>query len=82
MEKVLLHFQKISKKTLEKRSQFTKLFTQYIHKLVTREYNYNFNIPVIEEEIQEAMKEIHNKRAQRLDGFNVDFFKACWRIVK
>ena len=35
-----------------------------------------------EEEISGVLKEIHNGKAPGLDGFNVDFFKACWNIVK
>lgn len=83
MEKVLLqHFQKIDEETSEDRYQFTKIFTRHIPKLVTREDNFNLNRLVTEEEIEEAVKEIQNGKAPGSDGFNVDFFKACWRIVK
>eukprot|EP00253_Pinus_taeda_P023715 PITA_23715 len=57
-------------------------FTQYIPKLVTREDNFNLNRPVIEEEIEEVVKEMQNGKAPGQDGFNVEFFKAYWRIVK
>eukprot|EP00253_Pinus_taeda_P031815 PITA_31815 len=83
MEKVLLqHFQKIVEETSEDRYQFMKKFNQYIPKLVTKEDNFKLNRPVTEEETEEAMKEMQNGKAQGPDGFNVDFFKACWRIVK
>jgi len=49
---------------------------------VTREDNYNLNRPMMEEEVQEVIKEMHNGKAPGLDGFNVDFFKASWAIVK
>lgn len=35
-----------------------------------------------EEEISEIIKEMKNWKAPGPDGFNVDFFKACWDIVK
>lgn len=35
-----------------------------------------------EEEVSEAIKEMQNGKAPGPDGFNVDFFKACWNIVK
>ena len=35
-----------------------------------------------EEEVSEVIKEIQNGKAPGLDGFNVDFLKACWNIVK
>ena len=83
MEKVLLqHFQKIAEETSEDRYQFMQKFTQYIPTLVTKEDNFNLNRPVTEEEIEEAVKEMQNGKAPGSDGFNVDFFKACWRIVK
>eukprot|EP00253_Pinus_taeda_P003074 PITA_03074 len=46
------------------------------------EDNYNLNWPVTEEEVNEVIKEMHNGKAPRPDGFNVDLFKACWEIVK
>eukprot|EP00253_Pinus_taeda_P030153 PITA_30153 len=39
-------------------------------------------IPVNEEEVNEVIKQMQNGKAPGLDGFNVDFFKACWEIVK
>lgn len=67
---------------MEDRSQFTKSFTQHIPKLVTREDNYNLNKPVMEEDINEAIKEMHNGKAPSLDGVNLYFFKTCWETVK
>eukprot|EP00253_Pinus_taeda_P002583 PITA_02583 len=61
---------------------FIKNFTQHILKLVTREDNYNLNRLVMEEEGNEVIKEMHNGKAPRPYGFNIDFFKACWEIVK
>lgn len=35
-----------------------------------------------EEEVSEVINEMKNGKAPGLDGFNVDFFKACWKTVK
>ena len=35
-----------------------------------------------EEEVSGVLKEMQNGKALSLDDFNVDFFKACWSIVK
>ena len=51
-------------------------------KLVSREDNFNLNRPVTEEEVSGVLKEIQNGKEPGPDGFNVDFFKACWNIVK
>eukprot|EP00253_Pinus_taeda_P007501 PITA_07501 len=34
------------------------------------------------EEVSEVINEMHNGKALGPDGFNMDFFKACWNIVK
>ena len=49
---------------------------------MSREDNFNLNKIVTEEEVSEVIKDMHNGKAPGLDGFNVDFFKACWNIVK
>eukprot|EP00253_Pinus_taeda_P008351 PITA_08351 len=50
--------------------------------MVFREDNFNLNKPVTEEEISEVIKDMQNRKAPGPDGFNVDFFKACWNVVK
>jgi len=50
--------------------------------MVSREDNFNLNKPVTKEEISEVIKDIQNGKAPGLDGFNVDFFKAYWNVVK
>ena len=76
------HFQSIAKEPLIDRSEYIYNFTKHIPKLVTREYNYNLNRPMTEEEVSEVIKEMQNGKAPGPDGINVDFFKACWEIVK
>ena len=50
--------------------------------MVTREDNHNLNKPVSNEEVSEVINEMKNGKAPSLNGFNVDFFKACWKTVK
>ena len=76
------HFKSITVETLADRSQSCKNFTKNIPKLVTREDNYNPNMPVTEEEVNKVIKEMHNGKALGLDGFIAEFFKTCRRIVK
>ena len=49
---------------------------------MSREDNGNLNRPVTEKEVCEVLKEMKNGKAPDLDGFNVEFFKSCWSIVK
>jgi len=83
IEKVLVqHFQGIARENNPDREDSIKEITRYILKLVSREDNINLNRPVSEEEVSEVLKDMQNGKAPGPDGFNVDFFKACWDIVK
>lgn len=76
------HFKSITKENNLKREQCIKEITKYIPKIVSREDNFNLNKPVSEEVVSEVIKDMQNGKAPGLDGFNVDFFKACWNVVK
>jgi len=83
IEKALVkHFQGIAKETRYNRENSIRNFTRKIPRLVSSEDNFNLNKPVTEEEVGEVLKEMQNCKAPGPDGFNVDFFKACWSIVK
>jgi len=83
IEAVLVkHFSGIAQEDILVREPFIKDFTNHILKLVTREDNDNLNRPVTEKEVSEVLKEMQNGKALGPDGFNVDFFKFCWNIVK
>jgi hypothetical protein len=77
------HFRRYSKgKQFQTENISSRTLTRHIPKLVSREDNFNLNRPVTEEEVSEVLKEMQNGKAPGPDGFNVDFFKACWNIVK
>eukprot|EP00253_Pinus_taeda_P008591 PITA_08591 len=64
------------------REQSIRVISKHIPKLVTREENFNLIRPVSKEEVSEVLKEMQTGKVLGSDGFNVDFFKACWNIVK
>eukprot|EP00253_Pinus_taeda_P002158 PITA_02158 len=70
------------KETILDREYFIKDLTGHIPRLGTREDNFNLNRPVTKEEVSEVIKEMQNGKAPSPNGFNVDFFKTCWNIVK
>eukprot|EP00253_Pinus_taeda_P031662 PITA_31662 len=76
------HFRGIAKETILGREHFIKDLTRHIPILASKEDNFNLNRLVTKEEISEVLKEMHNGKALGPDGFNVNFFKACWNIVK
>ena len=83
IEAVLVqHFQNITRQNTLDRDQSIRGITRCIPKLVSREDSFNLNRPIEEEEVSEVLKDMQNGKAPGPDGFNVDFFKACWNIVK
>ena len=83
IEAVLVqHFRVIAQETCSDREQSIRVISRNIPKLVSKEDNFNFNRLVSEEEVSEVLKEMQNGKALGPDGLNVDFFKACWNIVK
>ena len=78
IEAVLVkHFQSITRENNLDKEQSIKEIMRHIPKLVSREDNFNLNRPVIEEELREVFKDMQNCKAPGLNGFNVEFFKAC-----
>jgi len=49
---------------------------------VSIEDNFNLNKLVNKEEVSEVIEDMQNGKAPGRDGFNVDYFKACWNFVK
>eukprot|EP00253_Pinus_taeda_P029777 PITA_29777 len=72
----------ITQENIPDRDQSIRGITRHIPKLVSREENFNLNRPITEEKVSEALKDMQNGKAPCPDGFNVNFFKACWHIVK
>lgn len=76
------HFRRITQDNNLDREQSISDVTRNIPKLVSREHNFNLNKPISKEEVWNFLKEMQNGKALGPNGFNVDFFKACWNIVK
>lgn len=53
-----------------------------IPQLITEDQNISLNHPVTLAEVEEVVKDMPNGKDPGLDGFTIDFFKACWEIVQ
>ena len=53
-----------------------------IRKLITEEQSKSLDRPVTLLEVEEAVKDMANGKAPGHDGFTIEFFKACWDLVK
>jgi exonuclease III len=76
------HFHGIAQEPNKDRTEAIQRITQHIPHLVTEEQNNNLNKPIVEEEIDQVIQEMPNGKAPGPDGFTVEFFKACWEVVK
>jgi ATP phosphoribosyltransferase len=76
------HFQGIAKEPNQDRSEAIQRIIQHIPKLVTEDQNVSLSKPIAKEEIDQVVQEMPNGKAPGPDGFTVEFFKACWEVVK
>eukprot|EP00253_Pinus_taeda_P030678 PITA_30678 len=53
-----------------------------IPKSISNEKNLALTREISLEEVEEAMKDMPNDKAPGPDGFTINFYKACWEIVK
>jgi hypothetical protein len=76
------HFQGIAQEPNQDRSEAIQRIIQHIPKLVTEDQNVGLSKPIAKEEIDQVVQEMPNGKAPGPDGFTVEFFKACWEVVK
>ena len=50
--------------------------------MVIEEHNANLCKPISKEEVDQVIQEMPNGKAPGPNGFTVEFFKACWDVVK
>lgn len=53
-----------------------------IPKLIREDQNKALNRAITLEEVEETVKDIPNDKVSGPDGFTIDFYKACWDIIK
>jgi ATP phosphoribosyltransferase len=76
------HFHGIAQKPNQDRTEAIQRIIHHIPLLVTEEQNNNLKKPIAEEEIDQVLQEMPNRKALGLDGFTMELFKACWEIFK
>eukprot|EP00253_Pinus_taeda_P020338 PITA_20338 len=53
-----------------------------IPKIITEDQNESLNCMITMEEVEEAVRDMPNGKVPGPDGFTIDFYKACWEIIK
>eukprot|EP00253_Pinus_taeda_P036043 PITA_36043 len=76
------HFKHIAQETHADRAEAINTLTQSIPKVVTNDQNLTLLKEISMEEVEEAVKSMPNDKAPGLDGFTINFYKACWPTIK
>eukprot|EP00253_Pinus_taeda_P023364 PITA_23364 len=76
------HFKSIAQEPPINREEAIKELTAAIPKTITSDQNLALCREVSLEEVEEAIRSMPNDKAPGPDGFTINFYKACWSIVK
>eukprot|EP00253_Pinus_taeda_P003585 PITA_03585 len=76
------HFGRIVHEPEINREEAIKEITNAIPKSITEEKNWALRRTITMEEVEEAVRSMPSDKAPGPDGFTINFYKACWNIVK
>eukprot|EP00253_Pinus_taeda_P028088 PITA_28088 len=76
------HFKSIAQEPPINREEAIKELTTAIPKSITSEQNWALCREISLEEVEEAIRSMPNDKAPGPNGFTINFYKACWSIVK
>eukprot|EP00253_Pinus_taeda_P015714 PITA_15714 len=76
------HFKSIAQEPHINREEAIKELTTAIPKTITTDQNWALCREVSLEEVEEAIRSMPNDKAPGPDGLTINFYKACWSIVK
>jgi hypothetical protein len=64
------------------RKDAIKNITQHIPKMINENHNEALMRPVTMEEVEQVIWEMSKGKSPGPDGFTVDFYQACWPVIK
>eukprot|EP00253_Pinus_taeda_P011463 PITA_11463 len=76
------HFKSIAQEPPINREEAIKELTAAIPKTITSYQNWALCREISLEEVEEAIRSMPNDKTPGPDGFTINFYKACWSIVK
>eukprot|EP00253_Pinus_taeda_P026591 PITA_26591 len=76
------HFSLIAQEPEINREAAIKEITNAIPKSITEEQNWALRRTITMEEVEEVVRSMPSDKAPGPDGFTINFYKACWNIVK
>eukprot|EP00253_Pinus_taeda_P017898 PITA_17898 len=76
------HFSNIAREPEVNREAAIQEITISIPNSITEEQNWSLRKRITMEEVEEAVRSMPNDKALGPDGFTINFYKACWKIVK
>eukprot|EP00253_Pinus_taeda_P027193 PITA_27193 len=76
------HFNSIAQEPPINREEAIKELTTVIPKSITSDQNWALCREISMELVEEAIRSMPNDKAPGPDGFTINFYKACWSIIK
>jgi len=76
------HFQAIAQEPQSNREEAIKELLKAVPKSINSDQNWALCREITMEEVEEAVRSMPNDKSPRPDGFTINFYKACWHIVK
>eukprot|EP00253_Pinus_taeda_P001720 PITA_01720 len=76
------HFNNIAQEPEIDRTEAIENLIKSIPNSISNEQNQALTREISLEEVEEAVKDMPNDKAPGPDGFTINFYKACWEIVK
>eukprot|EP00253_Pinus_taeda_P025402 PITA_25402 len=76
------HFNNIAWEPEIDRTEAIENLIKSIPRSISNEQNQGLTRQISLEEVEEAVKDMPNDKAPGPDGFTINFYKACWDIVK
>eukprot|EP00253_Pinus_taeda_P022384 PITA_22384 len=76
------HFSNIAREPEVNREAAIQEITNAIPNSITEEQNWSLRKRITMEEVEEAVRSMPNDKAPGPDGFTINFYKVCWKIVK
>eukprot|EP00253_Pinus_taeda_P015369 PITA_15369 len=76
------HFSRIAQEPGINREASIQEITNAIPNSITEEQNWALRKTITMEEVEEAVRNMPNDKASGPDGFTINFYKACWNIVR
>jgi hypothetical protein len=79
---LMQYYSSLMQEPQQHRNEAIKKITQHIPKILNEDHNEALMRQITMEEVEQAIWEIPKGKSPGPDGFTVDFYQACWPVIK